>query len=296
MHQRFPSALACLLLLVMGFAQAGCRNNTSTPQSTQESVYNRVIKSGKIRCAYVIYPPGLFKDPNTGKISGIAAETVEEASKNLGLKVEWTEEVGWGSMIEGLNTDRYDLVVSGIWPNASRAKLVDFSTPLYYSGIGIYVRQNETRFDGSLKGMNSQDVKISTIDGEMSDIIARNQFPNAQRISLPQNADVSQLLLNVSQGRADLTFVEPYIANQFLKNNPGTIKNIVDQKPIRVFGNTVMFKRGQMEFKSMIDTTIEELINSGFVDSLVDRYETSPGTFYRKSFPYRVGGPIQQMQ
>lgn len=293
MHRHLPLVFTFFLLIAGGFAQAGCRNTPSTAQVSQEAVYSRVIKSGKIRCAFVIYPPGLIKDPNSGKISGIAAETIEEAGKNLGLQVEWTEEVGWGSMIEGLETDRYDLVVSGIWPNASRAKLVDFSTPLYYSGIGIYVRQNESRFNETLSGLNSQDVKISTIDGEMSDIIARNQFPSAQRVSLPQNADVSQLLLNVSQGRADLTFVEPYIANQFLKNNPGTIKNIVEQKPIRVFGNTVMLKRGQTEFKSMLNTTIEELINNGFVDNLVDRYETSPGTFYRRSFPYRPASPRQ---
>jgi ABC-type amino acid transport substrate-binding protein len=293
-HQGKPLLLTYTLVLTGIVLQAGCRYTSPTVQGTQETVYSRVIKSGKIRCAYVIYPPGLIKDPNSGKISGIAAETVEEAGKNLGLQIEWTEEVGWGSMIEGLETDRYDLVVSGIWPNASRAKLVDFSTPLYYSGIGVYVRQNDSRFDETLKGLNAQGIKISTIDGEMSDIIARNQFPSAGRISLPQNADVSQLLLNVSQGRADLTFVEPYIADQFLKNNPGTIKNIVEQKPIRVFGNTVMFKRGQMEFKSMLDTTFEELINSGFVDSLVDRYETSPNIFYRRSFPYRSPSPTQQ--
>ena len=296
MGRRLSLILTCVLLINGGLVQAGCRNTSPTGQGTKGTVYSRVIESGKIRCAYVIYPPGLIKDPNSGKISGVAAETIEEAGKNLGLQVEWAEEVGWGSMIEGLETDRYDLVVSGIWPNASRAKLVDFSTPLYYSGIGIYVRQNENRFDETLKGLNEQGIKISTIDGEMSDIIARNQFPSAQRVSLPQTADVSQLLLNVSQGRADLTFVEPYIANQFLKNNPGTIKNIVDQKPIRVFGNTVMFKRGQMEFKSMLDTTIEELINSGFVDKLVDRYETSPGAFYRRSFPYRPVGLRQQTQ
>jgi polar amino acid transport system substrate-binding protein len=271
-----------------------CRSESTQP--TTESVYDRVIKAGKIRCAYIVYPPGASKDPNTGKLYGISVETVQEAGKNLDLEIEWTEEVGWGSMIEGLESDRYDLVVSGIWPNASRAKLVDFSTPLYYSGIGLYVRQSDNRFpatvgEDGLKNLDTGSIKISTIDGEMSDIIARSQFPNAQRVSLPQISDVSQLLLNVAQGRADLTFVEPYIGNQFLQNNPGTVKNIMEQKPIRIFGNTVMFRRGQTEFKSMLNTAIEELINNGFVDALMDKYEIFPGALYRRSYPYRISAP-----
>src|SRR6266404_562575 len=289
------AAIVVTILLVAGLLLYGCGKGTSVGggDQAQESTYSRVIKAGKIRCAYVIYPPGMMKDPNTGKLSGIAVETIEQVGKNLGLGIDWTEEVGWGSMIEGLDTNRYDLVVSGIWPNSSRAKLVDFSEPLYYSGIGVYVRQNDNRFASDIKPLNAQGIKLTTIDGEMSDIIARNQFPNAERVSLPQLSDNSQMLLNVAQGRADATFVEPYIGDQFLKNNPGTVKNVVDQKHIRVFGNTVMFRRGQMEFKTMLNTAIEELINSGFVDGIVDKYETFPGAFYRRAYPYRSSGQMQ---
>ncbi len=263
-------------------------NQTSTDQSQKkESVFDRVIRTGKINAAYVIDPPGCSKDPNTNKIYGISVETLEAAAKNLNLKLEWTEEVGWGTMIEGLKTDRYDIVCSGIWPNASRSKLVDFCTPLFYSGIGVYVRSDEERFDDKdLKKINQDSVKIATIDGEMSDIIARYQFPKAQRISVPQLSDVSHILLNVVQKKADIAFVEPYIAYRFLKNNPGSVKNISAERPIRVYPNTMMFKRNQMEFKTMLNITLRELINSGVVNGLVDKYEPAPGLLNRVALPY----------
>jgi ABC-type amino acid transport substrate-binding protein len=246
------------------------------------------MRTGKIRAAYVIYPPGCSKDPNTGKIYGISVETLEAAATNLNLKLEWTEEVGWGTMIEGLKTDRYDIVSSGIWPSSSRSKQVDFCTPLFYSGIGVYVRTNEERFSISdLKEINQDTVKIATIDGEMSDIIARSQFTKAQRVSVPQLSDVSQILLNVIQKKADVAFVEPYIAYRFLENNPGTVKNIAAGRPIRVFPNTMMFKRNQMEFKTMLNITLTELINSGFVNGLVDKYEPAPGLLNRVALPYQ---------
>jgi polar amino acid transport system substrate-binding protein len=190
-------------------------------------------------------------------------------------------------MIEGLQTNRYDVVVSGIWPNSSRARIVDFSRPFYYSAIGVYVRKDDDRFTGNLKEINSDRWKIATIDGEMSDIIARTQFPKAKRDSLPQLSDVSQLLLDVASRKADVTFVEPYFGYQYLKNNPNTVKNVAAEHPIRIFGNTVMFRRGQFEFKAMLDTAIEELVNTGIVDTLLDRYEPQPGLFYRNAFPYR---------
>lgn len=273
----------------------GCLPNTNSNQNTvqsQESLYDKVIKAGKIRCGYVVYPPGLVKDPNTGKLSGIFVETVEEAAKNLNLQIEWTEEVGWGSMIEGLETNRYDAICSPVWANSSRAKIADFSVPLFFSGIGVYVRQNDNQFNNNLKSLNSENVTIATIDGEMSDIIATSQFPKAKRVSLPQTSDVSQLLLNVAQGKADVTFVEPYFGANFLANNKNTAKNIAIQRPIRVFGNTLMFRRGQTEFKAMLDVALSELINQGFVEELVKQYEPAPNTFYLPAFPYQT--PRQQ--
>jgi polar amino acid transport system substrate-binding protein len=275
------------IIIIIGLSACNVTGNKDAAQK-QDTLYDHVIKSGKIRVGYVTYPPGCIKDPNTGKLSGIFVETLEEAGKNLGLKIEWTEEVGWGTMIEGLQANRYDMIGSPVWANTTRAKLVDFSTPLFYSGIGAYVRKTDNRFSASLDAINSEKIKISTIDGEMSDIISRSQFPKAQIISHPQLSDNSQILLDVAQGRADLTFVEPYIANQFLKSNKETIKNISAEKPIRIFPNTMMFKKGQSEFKSMLDTAVQELINSGFVDKLITKYEEVPGSFYRVNYPYRL--------
>ena len=251
-----------------------------------KSVYSRVIESGKIRCGYVPYEPGLIKDPNTGKFSGIMYDSMEEIAKNLKLKVEWTEEVGWGTMIEGLERDRYDMICSPVWANSTRGKLVDFSVPLFYSGIGAYIFSNNDEFV-DLPQLNSPETKIATVDGEMSDIIASSEFPLATKISLPQNSDVSQLLLNVQNAKTDITFVELFIAEGYLKNNPNSIKNIIANKPIRTFGNCFMFKKNQYELKQMIDTSSTEVLNSGYVDKSITKYETKPNTFYRVQNPYK---------
>lgn len=274
-------------------ACAGCTGGQGAKGSqsagtAQAAVYDRVIESGTIRAAYITYPPACMKDTKTGKMSGIFVETIEKAAENCGLKVQWTEEVGWGSQIEGLKADRYDIVGSPVWANPTRGKETTLSIPTYYSGIGIYVRQNESRFRGDWATINSPNVRIATIDGETGDLIARTQFPNAQRVSLPQTADISQLFLQINTNKADVCFAEPYFAYEFLKNNPNSVKNIAAENPIRVLGNVYMFKRGEQDFKQMLDTALEDLLNSGYVDQLIDKYEPVSGTFYRVAKPYRI--------
>jgi ABC-type amino acid transport substrate-binding protein len=227
-------------------------------------------------------------DPNSGKLTGIVVEAMEIAAKNLGLKVEWTEEVGFGSMVEGIKAKRYELVPSAIWPNAARSRHVDFSISLFYSGVGIYVREDDDRFINNIKAINSKDVTISTMDGEMAETIARTDFPEAKTLQVPQLSEITTMLLNVKNNKADVTFVELFFAHEFLKNNPGSIKNITPDKPIRVFPNTIMLKKGEFKLKSMLNTALRELIYQGVIDRLLDKYEPAPGLFYRLSAPYRT--------
>ncbi len=257
--------------------------------STKSSLYDRVIKAGKIRCGYVVYTPGCLKDPNTGKLSGIGIDTLEMVAKNLGLKIEWAEEVGWGSMIEGLQTNRYDMVATPIWTNANRAKLVDFSQPLFYSPVFAYVKAGNKRLsERNIQALNSPAYKIATVDGETAEIIAQEDFPRAKVVSLPQLSDLAQLLLNVSSGKSDATFTEPALAAGFLANNPGAVEPLGTATPLRIFSNCWMFRRDQFEFKRMIDTALDQVINSGALNKIISRYEPAPHTLYRVALPYQL--------
>jgi polar amino acid transport system substrate-binding protein len=281
--------VALIVALLTAAFLSGCGpSSTSGGQPGPETVYDRVLKAGKIRAAYITYPPACMKDTKSGKMTGIFVETLEKAAENLGLKVEWTEEVGWGSQIEGLQADRYDIIGSPVWANPTRGKMTGLSIPVYYSGIGIYVRQDDNRFNQNYSAINSPTVRIATIDGETGDLIARTQFPQATRDSLPQTTDISQLFLELTGNKADVMFAEPYFAYQFLQGHPNSVKNIAVDKPIRTLGNVYMFKSDQVQLKQMLDVAIEDLINSGFVDQLIDKYEPAPNTFYRIAQPYRL--------
>jgi polar amino acid transport system substrate-binding protein len=259
--------------------------------SSRPDHYEDVVKAKTIRCGYVIYPPGLMKDANTGRIHGIFPETLEASAKDLGYKIEWTEEVGWSTMIEGLRAGRYDAICSPVWASSTRAQFAEFTTPLFYSGVGVYVRADDHRFDGRLGAINDKSVTLATIDGEMTSIVAAQDYPEARTVALPQNADVSQALLNVTSRKADVTFVEPFIAEQFLKSHPGALRNLAADAPVRVFPNTMMVAKGDYRLKGLLDVMIAEMVDSGREDRLIAKYDVGSGTFYPRAKPYRAPVP-----
>lgn len=281
------SVLATLLSVI------ACQRERQQPNSEQTqnaSVYDSVMKAGKIRVAFVSYPPGCIVDPNTKEVSGIFPEVLRRIGENLGLKVEYTEEVGWGTMIEGLESGRYDIIGSPVWSNPKRGKLALLSKPIYYSGIGVWVRPDESRFspENNWTSINSPDVRIAAMDGSTPLEIARTMFPNAKVVSYPDMTGEPQLFLDVTANKADVFFAEPSLGINFLKNNPGKVRNIAADHPIKVFPTSFMMKKREFQLKAMIDTALEDLENSGFVDQVIKKYEPGPNAIYRVATPYRT--------
>ncbi|MEN9582960.1 MAG: hypothetical protein RL641_914 [Candidatus Parcubacteria bacterium] len=257
--------IAVVALVVAFGAQKGTK---------AESVADKVINNGEIRIGYIIYPPSMIKDKKTGKLSGFSYDLVEAAAKNLGVKTNWVEEVGWGSAIEGLKTKRYDIVGTQIWPNSARAREAVFSMAPFYSGIYPYVRTGDTRLSNDLSKINSSNYTLSILDGEMSSFIAKQDYPLAKVNALPQLSSYAEVFLNVTNKKADLAFAEPSAANDFLKSNPGTLVRATD-KPIRTFGLDFAFARGEDSMAAMWNTALEELVNDGTVARTLEKYGVS---------------------
>jgi ABC-type amino acid transport substrate-binding protein len=213
---------------------------------------------------------------------------MEEIGKNAGLRIAWVEEVGYENIFPGLDSGRYEVFAGGLWPSSTRAQAAFFTVPIFYSVIKAWGRTNDNRFVNNLSAINSPSVRIATIDGAMEDIIAKTDFPQATRISLPELSPFTQNLMNITSRRADVTFAEPGIVNEFLATNPGTLKELAPDHPLRIFGNSLVVKLGDIEMEQFLDVALRELLFSGKVDQILSRYEPTPGVFPRVAVPYEL--------
>ncbi|HOO50711.1 MAG TPA: ABC transporter substrate-binding protein, partial [Alphaproteobacteria bacterium] len=127
----------------------------------KESVFDRVMRTGTIRCGYFPYAPTLIIDPNTKEMSGIFYEIIEEMGRRLSLKVEWAEEVDYGVIAEGFKTNRYDMFCNTVWPTPERVRESSFSIPVFYSTVDIFVRTDDHRFDEDFSKLNDPSIMLA---------------------------------------------------------------------------------------------------------------------------------------
>lgn len=241
----------------------------------KESAYDRVLRTGTIRCGYAISPPALIKDPNTGKLSGLDYDIWTEIGKELGLTIEWTEEAGWGNFIEGLKTGRYDAFCSGLWPDPARAKFLSLTDPVMFSFLEAYTRAGDTRFDGNLEKINKSTVKIPAIEGDVSVSLVQKSFPNANISYLPQTATLSDMFLSVLSKKSDVIFIEPAMLAGLNKTNKGALQKVKNVPPAFTFASYYGVLAGEYQVRDMLNLGLRSLRNDGRLEKLARTYSSS---------------------
>ncbi|MDE2029943.1 MAG: transporter substrate-binding domain-containing protein, partial [Alphaproteobacteria bacterium] len=125
---------ALTILLAAGLAKSGLIM-PAPAQAARETTYDRVLRTGTIRCGYSDWKPLFWVDPNTKEKKGIFADLTKEIGKRLGLKIVWQEELGWGSVVEAIKSGRVDMSCAGYWLNPARIKNLQPSVPQLYSPL-----------------------------------------------------------------------------------------------------------------------------------------------------------------
>lgn len=267
--------LGCVLCL---FILTGCSKQTNT--STFQTLQTQSVLQKEINVGYISYAPGFIVDPNTQKMSGITHDILEEIAKRKNIKINYTTEVTRATLVETLNSEKVAMIASPVRITPEREANADFSVPLYYSPIGAYARVDDMRFD-TLEKINNKSVKIVAVDGEWGQVIALTLYSWATLSSLPNTTDLSQLLLEVESNKADVTFVEPIFAYEYMQKNPGKLKNIAEKNPVKRRPNSFMFKQGNKELQALINDGIDELLKDGTLDKILNTYEPFPWAIWR---------------
>jgi ABC-type amino acid transport substrate-binding protein len=270
-----------LLIVLAGFAGfIGARQGQSEATIVaRESAYDRIMRTGIIRCGYMDWMPAIGKDPNTGQIRGIVYEVAEALAAAAELKIEWAEEINVGTYMQDLNNGRYDMECAGGWPNTVRGKHIYYSRPFAFFPLVPFVRAGDTRFDAGIETLKQPGITAAVVDGDTNQIFRRAAYPDMKELTLPQLASVSDYLLAVASGKADITFGDYVGGVLFLQNNPGKLRALPYH--LRLVPQSFSFASGEDKLKNMMDAALLQLMADGTIGRILDKYETVPGLFVR---------------
>ena len=199
--------IVSIIALLAGYGGgkvAAPKNTLQTLVTDKETAFDRVMRTKELRCGYNIWPPAVSVDANTGKINGFIPEMVEYVAASIGIKVTWVQQAGWSSFPEDLKNRRFDAMCAGAWATKELAPYVAFTRPVFYNPVYAYAKASDTRFDAGLQTLNNPQYKIGGVDGAISAVIAKNDFPEAKIVGLPQLSDPSQVLSDLMYGKSDV--------------------------------------------------------------------------------------------
>lgn len=256
---------------------AGASGNSETKNT--KPTLARVNQSRIIRGGYVQYEPALVQDMKTGQWRGFDYEIINAVADRLELKAELSQPTGWASVMADLNADKIDMLCSGFWVHPNVAKYGLFSRPFFYQPVFIVAREGDARFHAKTN-WNDAALTMVALDGDNPVHIAQTDYPKTKILTLPNMTDFSQVLVNVATGKADFTIVDAYTFGAYNENNPGKLRIVNADKPVRIYPVSYLFKAEDNVFRDAVNAALEELILDGTINRILSGYNKYPNAYY----------------
>jgi ABC-type amino acid transport substrate-binding protein len=254
-------------------------------ETKHESAYDRIVRTGIIRCGIYVWPPYIEKDANTGELKGFTKDILTRIIGLLELRPEFIE-LQPGMQKQDLESGKVDAICGdGPW-YASSIKYISYTNGYSLTPVYAYKRKGDDRIT-SLSQLNSKDVKFIGLDGDLSIDLARSFYPAAQIQTLASTVDPSQLLLNVVTKKTDVTITEPVGAKKFMDSNPDTIERVSD-KPLAMYKGGFSVAKSETQLLETLNNAIEVAIDTGIIDHELDKYDPDRKMMLRPKTYYEV--------
>lgn len=233
--------------------------------ASNENKLEKIKKSGElILGTSADYPPYEFPIiTNDGResIVGFDILIAEEIAKDLGVKLK-IKNLDFSGLLDALNSDNVDIILSGITPTEERKQSIDFSD-IYYTAKNVIVtsKNNENKIN-SLEDLDNLTIGVQV--GSIQDRIAQEKLKNSDIKALLR---VPELILELLSGKVDAIIIENPVAEQYVKVNPElSIVNIDELNSDTSLGSAIGIKKGQEELLSKVNQTISRLIKQNKIN------------------------------
>ncbi|MGE3888802.1 MAG: ectoine/hydroxyectoine ABC transporter substrate-binding protein EhuB [Vicinamibacterales bacterium] len=158
-------------------------------------------RAGVIRIGYAVVPPYAFVAPGA-TITGVSPELARVVTRRLGIaRIDWVQ-TEFGSLIDGLEARRFDVIASGMFITPERAVRVAFSQPTFRATGGLLVpRGNPRGLHAHEDAIAAPDVRLVVLSGSGEESILRLMgMPDDRLLTAP---DALAARRAVEDGTAD---------------------------------------------------------------------------------------------
>lgn len=218
------------------------------------------VQQGKLMIGMEIgYPPFEYYDDDGKTPIGFDVELGKAIAARLGLEAEFID-TAWDGIFAGLNTERYDVVMSAATITEDRKANFYFSEPYIGNGQAVIVRK-----DSKLNIKEFSDIaglKVGYQAETTSDFYTKKQA-TAQNFKYNENSydKVMNAYDDLKLNRLDLVVSDSLVAVSYLAPANSEFKQVWAGTPDEYFG--ICMKKGNSVLQEKINKVLEEMKADG---------------------------------
>ena len=208
------------------------------------------------------FPPYEMTDDN-GNVIGIDADIAAAIAEKLGLELEILD-MDFDAALLAVQQGKSDMVMAGVTVNEDRLAVMDFSET-YANGVQVIITQEGS--DVTIDNLGEK--MIGTQRGTTGNIYCTDDYGEEHVIAYDNGITAVQALVN---GQIDCVVIDKAPAESFVTANPGL--TILDTEYVTE-DYAIGFAEGNTALVDAVNGALNELIEDGTVQSIVDTYITA---------------------
>ena len=261
------SIIMCLALVT------GCSNSGSTSGGSGDSAGDAgddaaytLVKDGTLSVGVEIgYPPMEYFDEDGKTPIGFDIEMAQALAEDLGLELELID-TAWDGIFAGVDTDKYDVVISCVSWTADRDEQMALSKT-YVANAPVLVVPNDSEI------ADIQDLAGKSVSVQMettADYLIQEYAAEGLATELKQFDKVINAFEELKAGRTDAVCTDSVVAAFYLGDeavNYKTVWEADEKEPI-----CMAMKKGNDGLKAAIEASLDNLKASGKLGEIAVKY------------------------
>lgn len=229
-------AIAFAVVTLTAGTMAAC---TSTDSGDDSNHLQELKDRGVVTVGFAGEAPYSFEQD--GNLTGATVALHREIFGNLGIETVEGVNADFGSLIPGLQANRFDVVSAGMSILPQRCEQAAFGDPEFNYTTALMVTQGNPKGLKDMQSVKGSGARLATMTGAVESDYAESLGIESTQVATPQDG-----MDAVTSGRADVFALTAISLNWMKTNNPGAPVDVtesfvanIDGKPQVGAGATV---------------------------------------------------------
>ncbi|MBV9230919.1 MAG: ABC transporter substrate-binding protein [Chloroflexi bacterium] len=250
--------------------------STTAPRSTIAAPTDLITPGTLTVGSYMAYPPQEYIDATTNQATGFDIDLITAIARYMGLKTNIVA-TNFGSIIDNLAAEHFDVVISAVTITADRQKKVDF-VPYLDVGESLLVQKGNPRNVKSITDLCGMGAAVKSGTVEQTDLQMASEDcikGGRQKIDimiLPDQQAVIQLL---AARRVVATYQDSPVTDYYNKENPGRFE--VGGPVVNVAAEGIAIRKGDTSTLTAVQKALTALKKDGTYTALIQKWGLMSG-------------------